>query len=125
MSGREVEASVLTKAALKLKECLSGWDAPGRDEKLDKALKFNQRVWSILQAELSKPDNPLPSNLKTDLLRLSAFVDKRIFEIMAYPAREKLNILIQINENIATGLRTRPGVSAPVENQSMPAVAGM
>jgi flagellar biosynthesis activator protein FlaF len=110
MSGREVEAAVLTKAALKLKECQDNWDSAKRNAKLETALKFSQRVWSILQAELEKKDNPLPTPLKVDLLRLSAFVDKRIFEIMAYPTPEKLTILVNINQNIAAGLRTRPPV---------------
>lgn len=105
MSGREVEAAVLTKAALRLKECQGRWDAPDREAKLDSALKYNQRVWSILQAEISKPENPLPEKLKIDLLRLSGFVDKRIFEMMAYPSPEKLTIIININQNIAAGLR--------------------
>jgi flagellar protein FlaF len=108
MGGRDIEAAVLTKAALKLKACQSNWDAADRFSKLDSALKFNQRVWTIFQAELSKKENPLPNTLKVDLLRLSAFIDKRIFEIMAYPSPEKLTILINMNNNIAAGLRTRP-----------------
>jgi flagellar protein FlaF len=105
MSGRETEARVLTKAALKLKQCQQEWGSPDRDNKLDEALKYTQRIWSIFQAELSKEENPLPAVLKRDLLRLSAFIDKRIFETMAFPAPEKLNILIDINRNIAAGLR--------------------
>ena len=54
---------------------------------------------------MSKPENPLPEKLKVDLLRLSGFVDKRIFEMMAYPSPEKLTIIININQNIAAGLR--------------------
>jgi flagellar protein FlaF len=49
MGGRDIEAAVLTKAALKLKECQSNWDAADRFSKLDSALKFNQRVWTIFQ----------------------------------------------------------------------------
>jgi flagellar biosynthesis activator protein FlaF len=108
MSGREVEAGVLTIAALKLKACQENWAESGQDERLAAALKYNQRVWTILQAELEKPDNPLPNILKIDLLRLSAFIDKRTIETLAYPAPEKLSILININQNIAAGLRIRP-----------------
>ena len=108
MSGRNLEASVLTKAALKLADCQKKWDAENRDAILEDALKFNQRIWSIFQAELSKDDNPLPVELKTNLLRLSAFIDKRIFEVMAEPQSEKLNIVIDINNNIAAGLRNAP-----------------
>jgi flagellar protein FlaF len=105
MSGREIEAAVLTKAARKLKECQANWHADDRDEKLNAALKFNQLVWSIFQGELNKEDNPLNRKLRADLLRLSAFVDRRIFETIADPSPEKLNIVININNNIAAGLR--------------------
>jgi flagellar protein FlaF len=107
-SGRDIEASVLTKAALKLKECQDNWDEALREEKLHTALQFNQRIWSIFQGELAREDNPLPENIKVNLLTLSAFIDRRIFEIMAYPAPEKLTIIIDINNNIAAGLRDRP-----------------
>jgi len=109
MSGRETEARVLSKAALKLKNCQDNWQAEDRDEKLDEALKYSQRIWSIFQAELSKKENPLPVSLKRDLLRLSAFIDKRIFETMAFPSPEKLSIIIDINRNIAAGLRGSTG----------------
>lgn len=109
MSDREIEASVLTKAASKLKYCQDNWDADDRDATLDEALKFNQLMWSIFQGELSKPDNPMPKKLREDILSLSAFIDKRIFEVMAYPVPEKLAIIININLNLAAGLRNSPG----------------
>ena len=111
MPGREIEAAVLTKAARKLKECQDNWDADDRDEKLAAALKFNQLIWSIFQGELQKEDNPMPKKLKVNLLRLSAFIDRRIFETMAYPAPEKLTTVININNNIAAGLRGSPSDS--------------
>lgn len=108
LSGRELEASVLTRAGLMLKQVQENWTAPERDEKLLEAIKFNQKVWSFFQAELSDPDNPLPKKLREDILNLSIFVDKRLFEIMASPDKEKLNIVVDIDFNIAAGLRTAP-----------------
>ena len=108
LSGPEIEAAVLTKAAMKLKDCQDNWHADERDSKLDKALKFNQRMWSIFQGELGREDNPLQKEVRRDVLKLSAFVDKRILEIMAYPEPEKLTAIISINQNIAAGLRQRP-----------------
>jgi flagellar protein FlaF len=119
MSGREIEAAVLTKGARKLKECRDNWETGDRNEKLDIALKFNQRIWSIFQSELVREDNPLPKKLKVDILSLSAFIDRRIFEIMAQPAPEKLKIIIDINNNIAAGLRTRPASDRPLESDQM------
>ena len=111
MSGRDVEAEVLTKAALRLKACQDNWNENGQNDRLHSALKYNQRIWTILQAELEKPENLLPNNLKADLLRLSFFIDRRTLETLAYPAAEKLSILININQNIAAGLRTRPNAA--------------
>jgi len=108
MPGRETEARVLTQAALKLKDCRDNWSAEDRDEKLDEALKYTQRIWTIFQGELSNDDNPLPRQLKLNLLQLSSFIDKRIFETMSYPSPEKLTAVININQNIAAGLRGSP-----------------
>lgn len=106
-SGREIEAFVLTELALKIKECQNNWDKADRETTLNTVLRDNQRVWSILQGELIKEDNPLPKQLKQDLLSLSVFIDKRILEVMLKPAPEKLTILININLNIAAGLSTK------------------
>ena len=105
MSGRETEARVLTQGALKLVDCQNNWDASNRQQCLDVALKYNQRIWSIFQVEMSKPDNPLPDQIKQNILQLSRFIDQRIFDTMAFPEKEKLNIIIKINQNIAAGLR--------------------
>lgn len=108
MPGREVEAAVLTKAARKLRECQDNWNAPNREEKLEEALKFNQRIWSIFQGELSREDHELPRKIRLDILRLAAFIDRRIFETLAQPSPDKLKIVIDINNNLAAGLRSRP-----------------
>lgn len=108
LSGRELEASVLTRAGLMLRQVQENWMQPDRDAKLLEAVKFNQKVWSFFQAELSDPENPLPKNLRQDILNLSLFVDKRLFEVMANPDKAKLTIVIDIDFNIAAGLRTQP-----------------
>lgn len=108
LTGRELEASVLTRAGLMLKQVQENWSAPESSEKLLEAIKFNQKVWSFFQAELSDPENPLPQKLREDILNLSIFVDKRLFEVMANPDKDKLSIVIDIDFNIAAGLRTRP-----------------
>ena len=107
LSGRELEASVLSRAGLMLKSVKDNWGAPDRNQKLQEAIKFNQKVWSFFQAELSDPDNPMPKNLREDILNLSLFIDKRLFEVMAFPDPDKLTIVIDINFNIASGLRTK------------------
>ena len=105
ISGRETEARVLTDAAVKLKYCRDNWNAADRRAKLDEALTYTQRVWSLIQGDLLDESNPLPKNLKQNILSLSAFIDKRFFNIMAYPEPQKLNIIIDIHLNLAAGLR--------------------
>ncbi len=105
ISGRETEARVLTEAAVKLKYCRDNWNAADRRAKLDAALTYTQRIWSLIQGDLLDESNPLPKNLKQNILTLSAFIDKRIFNIMAYPEPQKLTIIIDIHLNLAAGLR--------------------
>jgi flagellar biosynthesis activator protein FlaF len=109
MSQRELEASVLTKAGRMLKSCQDSWDAPDREAKLDEAVRYNQKVWSFFQSELSMPDSLLPKKLREDILSLSLFIDKRLLEILAFPAPEKLNVVININFGLAVGLRMKQG----------------
>ena len=108
MSGGELEAEILTKAASLLKDCRDKWNDIDRSEKLVRALKYNQMIWSIFQGELAKPENPLPKKFREDILSLSFFIDKRIFDIMSYPEQKKLDIIIDINLNLAAGLRSSP-----------------
>ncbi len=108
MTQRELEASLLTRAGLMLKSCQDNWDAPDRDRRLEEAIKFNQKIWSFFQSELTMPDNPLPKNLREDILNLSLFLDKRLFEVLAYPQPQKLTIAININLNLAAGLMKQP-----------------
>lgn len=109
MTGRELEASVLTKGAMLLKRCKENWEGDGHFRKLDEALVFNQRIWTIFQDEMIREDNSLPSEIRSNILNLSVFIDKRIVEIMSNPVPEKLDILININLNLAAGLRGSPG----------------
>ena len=107
-SGRTTEARVLEKAAMLLKGCQDNWDASDRKERLHEAIEYNQRIWSIIQGALLDDDNPLPKKIRQDILILSAYIDKRIFDVLAYPSAEKLSIIIDINSNLAAGLRSQP-----------------
>lgn len=105
LSDREAEAAVLMKAAAMMKHVQSHWTAPDRDLTLEKALRYNQRLWTFFQVALLDEKNPLPQHIRENVLRLSAFIDRRIFDTLAYPVPEKLDILININTNIAAGLK--------------------
>jgi flagellar biosynthesis activator protein FlaF len=103
-TGRKIEGEVLIKGACKLRDCLDNREAEDFEEQLKSALRYNHRVWSIFKGELIKEDNPLPNQLKQNLLMLSDFVDKRILETMRRPIPEKVTMVIDINNNLAAGL---------------------
>jgi flagellar biosynthesis activator protein FlaF len=107
-SSRELEAAALFKAARNLEACRLEWKAPGNDERLGEALRQNMKLWTFFQGELTRPDHEMPVELRHNLLRLSAFVDRRTFELMAHPQPEKLQALIEINRQIASGLAVTP-----------------
>lgn len=109
LSQRDIEATVLTKAAMQLQAIKENWSVENDGALLEDALNYNQRVWTFFQAELSVEENPLPVDIKRNLLALSLFVDRRTFETLAYPAPDKLEVLININLNVAAGLRGENG----------------
>ena len=90
-----------------LKQVKENWDGPHREKKLFEAIRFNQKVWSLFQSELTEPSNPLPKKLREDILNLSLFIDKQLFEVMMCPSPEKLSIVIDINFNLAAGLQVK------------------
>jgi len=93
------------KAAALLRHAQAQWTSPEKDRLLDDALRFNQRIWTFFQVSLTEEGNRLPNEIKAQVLTLSGFVDRRIFEIMAFPEADKLSALIAINTNVAAGLK--------------------
>jgi len=105
---REVEAMAFTKAALMLDE------AKGQTDDYDAyaaALKFNQLLWTIIQADIVDTANKLPPQLKANILSLSIFVDKQTVKALADTNGDYLDSLIDINKNLAEGLLTKPETS--------------
>ena len=105
---RETEARVLIQGAIKLRQCQEDWESKDIRFRINEALKYNRRIWSIFQSELVKTENHLPEDLRQNLLSLSIFVDKQIFRAMAHPSPEMLNSIIRVNTGIAEGLRMSP-----------------
>jgi flagellar protein FlaF len=117
LTGRALEAAVLNRAANLLRECQNLWDTDGQQDRLDNAVTFCQRVWSFFQAELTDPENPLPPEIKENILRLSIFIDSRLVDVLINPAPDLLTAVININSNIAAGLMESP--KSDPEQESM------
>jgi len=118
LKGKDLEVAVLVKGARLLKECEKSWDKLARKQllaQLGDACKYNRRIWSVFQTEAMKEDNPLPAELKRNILLLSGFIEKRLLEVLAYPDPEKLTQVIKINLHIAAGLRGSPEGELPFD----------
>lgn len=102
-SSRDREAAVLIKAALML-ESAKAEDASRAD--LRQALTFNRRIWVIFVTELTAKGHPMPKKLRENLVNLGIFTFKQTVYIQGHPKeKQKLDVLININRNIAAGLR--------------------
>ncbi|WP_210203475.1 flagellar biosynthesis regulator FlaF [Breoghania corrubedonensis] len=103
---RDLEATLLMKAAGKLQNVVDHWDEVSRSE-LSEQLTYNRRLWTFLLAAVSEADNPLPEAIKLNITNLGVFIMNRTLEVMYKPDPQRLLSLISINRNIAEGLRGR------------------
>ena len=72
------------------------------------AVRINWQLWTILQAEMLDPNCPLPADVRGNGVSLANFIDKHSMELIANPVKSKLDVLININRELAAGLRTIP-----------------
>ena len=101
---RELEAHVLLKSTRFLQDLQDDWDNV-TTEILEETLKYNRQIWMMFyDTALENPEGDRPNDLRSNILNLANFIFKREIEIMGNPAPEKLDILININREIAAGL---------------------
>lgn len=105
VSQRELEASLLLKAASRLQAVHDGWERK-RDE-LPDALHYNRRLWTIFMASVAQEDNPLPPAVRQDVANLGLFVFRHTLSLIADPRPEYLGCLVNINRQLAAGLQGR------------------
>jgi flagellar protein FlaF len=103
---RELEAHVLLKAATRLQRVRDAWEE--RQDELDEALTYNRKLWTVLATAATADTNPLPRAIKQNIGNLGIFIFKRTAEVMLEPSPEKLDALVNINREIAAGLRAMP-----------------
>ena len=102
---RELEAQLLMRAAAKLQAIKNG-SATDLIDRLS-ALRYNRRLWLVFADAVTKPENPLPREIKQNVANLAIFVAKHTMSIETAPGSEpeRLGVLININREIAAGLR--------------------
>ena len=102
-NARQTESRALLEAARRLAEVPV--DGENNDE-YRASLRLNWRLWTIIQSDIASSENPLPSEIKANIMSLSIFIDKHTVGALAEPDTRKLGVLIDINRNIASGLMT-------------------
>jgi flagellar biosynthesis activator protein FlaF len=109
LSGRDLEAQLLLRAAARLSAVHEGWPQTSGD--LSPALVYNRKLWTVFATSATRPENPLPNALKSNIANLALFIFTRQLDIEQAPAPEKLRALISINKEVATGLRASAGAA--------------
>jgi len=71
------------------------------------ALRYNRRLWLVFADSVTKPENPLPREIKQNVANLAIFVANHTMKIETATESEpeRLGVLININREIAAGLR--------------------
>lgn len=109
VSPRVLEANLLSRAAAQLQIVRDDWDNKRPD--LYEALLFNRKLWNIFLTSVTGEESRLPDKLRENIANLGIFVMKQTLSIQDSPAPQKLDSLININRELAAGLRA--SASAP------------
>jgi flagellar protein FlaF len=104
-SPRDLEANLLLQAAAKLQTVQESWDQ--NKSRLDEALLYNRKLWSVFLSDATDDNNPLPRDVRQNVANLGLFVMNHTVAVLNNPRPEQLNSLISINREIAAGLLAR------------------
>lgn len=112
---RELEARVLLKSARMIADLKDNWDKVD-SELLEQTLKYNRQIWMMFyDTALENPNGDRPNDLRSNIINLANFIFKREIEIMSAPAKEKLDVLVNINKEIAAGLMSKQDAGAAAQ----------
>jgi flagellar protein FlaF len=102
-SPRDLEANLLSRSAANLQRIRENWD--GHSTELHAALRFNRKLWNVFLSSAVREDNPLPTGIRQNVANLGLFVLSHTLRTEANPHPGKLDVLININRELAAGLR--------------------
>lgn len=105
---RELEARILLKSAKHMQALRDDWENM-TPEALDDILRYNRHIWLMfVDHAMEDNDENRPQELRANIANLGTFIFNHSMALLADPAKEKLDVLIEINREIAAGLMTRP-----------------
>jgi flagellar protein FlaF len=100
---RDLEANLLSKSAVNLQRIRENWDLA--ETELRAALKFNRKLWNVFLNSATQEENPLPAPIRQNIANLGLFVLSHTIKLEARPEPSRLDVLININREVAAGLR--------------------
>lgn len=103
VSPRVLEANLLSRAAAQLQVVRDDWENKRSD--LYEALLFNRKLWNIFLTSVTGEQSRLPDKLRENIANLGIFVMKQTISMQDSPSPNKLDALININRELAAGLR--------------------
>lgn len=103
VSPRTLEANLLSRSATQLQRIRDDWEAAASG--LPAALQFNRRLWNIFVNSMTVDTCPLPRPIRENVANLGLFVMKQTLSVQTRPEPRKLDVLININRELAAGLR--------------------
>ena len=95
------EAWALIEAARRMAEATNAENAKVA---MRDTLRLNWRLWTIFQTELTTGESNVPDDIRLDMLTLCKFIDQHTVDAIHKPTTEKIEVLVNINRNIAGGL---------------------
>lgn len=107
MKESELESRAFICTASNLNRIKENWETEKKN--LPEALEKNRMLWSVIVSAMKEQDCPQPQEVRNNMINLGMFVFKRTMELLANPEPERLNVLININMNIARGLNGNGG----------------
>jgi flagellar protein FlaF len=108
VSPRELEANLLSKSAGNLQRIRDNWEAGATQSDLAAALRFNRRLWTVFMTSVTSNESQLPQDVRENVANLGIFIAKHMLQLQIEPAAQKLDVLININRQLAAGLRASP-----------------
>lgn len=104
-SPRELEANLLLKAAARLQAVVDSWDDNRSD--LAAALTYNRKLWTVFLTSALSADNPLPREIRQNVANLGMYVMSQTVALTSKPQASVVASLVNINRELAAGLRGR------------------
>ncbi len=119
-SQRELEGRVLLKSNRNMQKLIDNWDNISKDM-LEEALTYNRQIWLLFyDTAIENKGEGHTNELRSNIVNLANFIFKREIEIMTDPKKEKLDVLININREIAAGLMVNNEKNTPPSTPPTP-----